>query len=352
MFLFKEKSGFYYLYTIDPVSRKRSKISTRSKIKSEALKFLTNYKERPAQEITPAPNHSIAEIKEEALKTLKNDITIGTYKIYEASLRVFQKFTANKKAKLISVKDIESFKAFRLQTIKPATVNIEIRSLKAVFNVALRLGLISSNPFLKIKQISLNEKERLCFSDQQIKLLINNAPGHLRPFIILGLNSGARLNELIHLQWNDIDFEDMTMIIRNKEGQKFKTKSGKIRKIPINESAEALLRDLLSLEKGQYSLITDIRNPEKFILGKQNGFHFDKTYISVQFKKLCRSLNFDEKFHFHCLRHTFISNLVKANVNINHIRQLAGHSDFRTTLIYVHIDTEDLRNAVGKINFN
>ena len=52
----------------------------------------------------------------------------------------------------------------------------------------------------------------------------------------------------------------------------------------------------------------------------------------------------------HCLRHTFITNLVKAGANINYIKQIAGHSDIKTTENYIHIGIEDLRNAINKVN--
>ncbi len=66
-------------------------------------------------------------------------------------------------------------------------------------------------------------------------------------------------------------------------------------------------------------------------------------YVSKEFKKILRSINFPEKFHFHCLKHAFITNLIKVGVNINYVKEIAGHSDIHTTMNYIHILTEDLR---------
>jgi site-specific recombinase XerD len=69
----------------------------------------------------------------------------------------------------------------------------------------------------------------------------------------------------------------------------------------------------------------------------------------MQFKKYLRILGIHEKYHFHCLRHTFITNLIKKGVNINFVKEIAGHTDIETTMNYIHIVTEDLRKAVNLI---
>ncbi len=66
-------------------------------------------------------------------------------------------------------------------------------------------------------------------------------------------------------------------------------------------------------------------------------------YLREELKKILRTINLPEKFHFHCLKHTFITNLIKAGVNINYVKEIAGHSDIHTTMNYIHILTEDLR---------
>lgn len=86
------------------------------------------------------------------------------------------------------------------------------------------------------------------------------------------------------------------------------------------------------------------------MFGKSRLYKYDKSYISKKFKNLLRQLDFPERFHFHCLRHTFITQLVKKGVNIYDIKQLAGHSCIETTELYMHTVTEDLRIAVNLIN--
>ena len=170
--------------------------------------------------------------------------------------------------------------------------------------------------------------------------------GLIKNVVTVALSTGCRLNEILNLQVKDIDLSQRIITIRNKND--FKTKSGRIRRIPIADSLEMLLRSLLGYDSNVYEL----NNTERYLFANENGFRYNKDYISRRFKRYLRACNMPEKFHFHCLRHTYITNLVKAGANMNYIKQIAGHADLKTTENYIHIGVEDLRNAVNKVSFN
>ena len=58
----------------------------------------------------------------------------------------------------------------------------------------------------------------------------------------------------------------------------------------------------------------------------------------------------DSKIHFHDLRHSFASNLAQKGVSLYVIKELLGHTDIKTTMIYAHLKPENLRNAVDLLN--
>jgi integrase/recombinase XerD len=72
--------------------------------------------------------------------------------------------------------------------------------------------------------------------------------------------------------------------------------------------------------------------------------------ISKQFKKIIRKSNLNEKIHFHTLRHSFASLLVKKGVSLYIIKELLGHEDLATTQIYSHISNVSLVQAINYIN--
>lgn len=57
----------------------------------------------------------------------------------------------------------------------------------------------------------------------------------------------------------------------------------------------------------------------------------------------------DESITFHCFRHSFASNLLSSGVDLITVQNLLGHSDLKTTLIYLHTSKQSKVNAVEKL---
>jgi len=53
-----------------------------------------------------------------------------------------------------------------------------------------------------------------------------------------------------------------------------------------------------------------------------------------------------KNFRFHDLRRTFGSRLALAGIDLNRIKELLGHASIKTTEIYLHADSKDIRDAV------
>ena len=73
--------------------------------------------------------------------------------------------------------------------------------------------------------------------------------------------------------------------------------------------------------------------------------------VSKQFKKILRKLNLSEDFKFHSLRHSAITELIKNNVPLNIVKEIAGHKSITTTMIYSHVKSDDLRQAVNSLKY-
>jgi site-specific recombinase XerD len=58
----------------------------------------------------------------------------------------------------------------------------------------------------------------------------------------------------------------------------------------------------------------------------------------------------EENFHFHDLRHLFGSELLKRGVSPYHIQELFGHSDMKTSAIYISPEQEQLHEAVKRLD--
>lgn len=348
MFLSKRQNGFYYLFNKDELTGKMKMISCKTKYKPEAMKFLSNFKNNSKEAQTQKSNfiYYTEDLKKEVMKYVSDNFRHGTLLLYKNAFKDLLRIVGNKPIKLVSISDIENFKSIRLKEVKQSTVNIQLTTIKAIFNIALRFNWINSNPCNAVKKISIPQKDRLCFNELEIKLiLINTSNPVINNLTKFALLTGCRLNEICNVQWKDINFQDSILNISNKDN--FKTKSGKQRKIPISDELLKLLNEMLRQKPN--GNILSLYNPDKYIFSIRYGTRLHIEYVSKEFKKILRKCNFPERYHFHCTRHTFITNLIKSGVNINYVKEIAGHSEIQTTMNYIHIITNDLREAVNKI---
>jgi site-specific recombinase XerD len=90
--------------------------------------------------------------------------------------------------------------------------------------------------------------------------------------------------------------------------------------------------------------------PKGHVFRKPNGYPFTADYVSKKFKQICREAQIDGSIHFHSLRHSFASALVKSGVSIYTVKELMGHSSVSVTEIYSHLQVEDLKQAVNIFN--
>jgi integrase len=344
----KNKFKIYYLFYKDKSTNKIKKVSTKTKLKKVAFEFVSAFNPEIEEDTKEKRKFSFNDLKDEALKYTSQNYTASTNQIYKYTIANFLKILGNKNLNTISINDIEFYKSERLKSIKKVTLNFEIRTLKALFNFAVRRGMAKENPCQFIKQYTLNETEKLSFEESDINTILETIDDEtIRNIVLFALYTGCRISEILNIQWNDIDFIERIITIRNKPS--FQTKTGKIRQIPISDK---LLPILSEIHKGKNNSLKNILNfhkKEEYIFTNCKGLKYEYTTVTVRFKKYLRLAGIPEKYHFHCLRHTFITNLIKKGVSINFVKEIAGHSDIATTMNYIHIVTEDLRTAINQI---
>jgi len=67
--------------------------------------------------------------------------------------------------------------------------------------------------------------------------------------------------------------------------------------------------------------------------------------------KAAEKAGLEKRVHPHLLRHTYGSHLAMAGVDLPTIKELMGHSDISTTMIYAHLHPDHLKKAVNKLPF-
>lgn len=225
---------------------------------------------------------------------------------------------------------------------KMFTVKSKPKSETQVFNI---------NVETEIKELAM---ERYMLNNRAITPLA----------ILLNFNLGLRVGELVALKWQDIN--DRYLTVNRMEIIKYDVKSdgtvsyggfkvveyvksdAGVRRLYLNEEA----RYILELIKKRNTEL-EISDEDFIFINAQFSTRLTSSSINKYLYGMCDELNVSRKSS-HKIRKTYISSLFDAGLNINKIREIAGHEDERTSLNNycfdrnIESDTELTLEKIGK----
>lgn len=261
---------------------------------------------------------------------------------------------------------IEKWRTRRLQNgTKAATINRDIIALKAALSRAVEWELLKAHPLAKLKPSKIDSIAKIRYlskdeevalrkamdtREERIRVARDNAnewrkerdyeklpdlrnqvfTDHMKPMILVSLNTGLRRGELLNLTWDNVNLTSGILSVVGATA-----KSGKTRHVPINSEALIVLKAWQ-----QQTSSTGLVFPGRE--GKQ------LTHVKRSWAGILKTANI-ENFRWHDKRHHFASKLVMAGVDLNTVRELLGHSDIKMTLRYAHLAPEHRAQAVEKL---
>ena len=186
------------------------------------------------------------EFKREYLEYLKANNRPITYVRYKKALQHFEDFLQQHikdppKLSQIPFYLIEEYKQRRAEVVKPLTVNVELKVLKAMYSYAIKCACARENPVKKVAFYRAVEKNPRFLREDEIRYLLAKSNG-LYPIVFTFLKTGLRKGELINLEWKDIDFKRRRITVESKE--EWRTKTGNSRQIPLSEDLAQVLINL------------------------------------------------------------------------------------------------------------
>jgi len=261
-------------------------------------------------------------------------------KSYDTDCKIvglLNKFFGGKYLYEITSLDVERFKSTRAKEVKkakskdgkeqfisPATVNRALAVLKSMFNKAILWNKAESNPCKGVKLFKENNQRLRFLEKEEVGKLLDNCCEHLKPIVVVALNTGMRKSEILGLRWRDIDIKRGIIHL-------FDTKNGENRDVPMNEITQKTVISVLKHPDSQYIFCNNEGQPYGDI---------KKSFLTAI--KKSGIVN----FHFHDLRHTFASQLVMSGVDLNTVRELLGHKSLEMTLRYSHLSPDHKKRAV------
>lgn len=308
----------------DSYDGKRYRLSTGKK----SSKQLLNYYERHFHE----EFQKLYEKKYEKEKTL--DISFKEYgqevmKITSSSRNKFSKKEEMQRFNALcetfgdmNISDIKASSIMKWQnesSLAPKTILNYRGVLNIVLNMAYCDDLIAKNPLSMVKAPKVIRKPVETFTQEEMKLLIDNAQPQLKNILQFNFFQGLRGSELIALRWDDVDFKKGTVSIntRIRDNDEDVPKSKTTRVITLLPQAK---KALLSQR-----LLTGLKNDFIFVTQYHKGYTSHDT-ITVQLKKLCKEVGIKQRT-MHVVRKTCNTLYKQYGLSNDWILHQIGHMD-------------------------
>ena len=201
----------------------------------------------------------------------------------------------------------------------------------AFFNWLHREGLIDKNPVANLGAIKCAKKKKRTFSEVDIDRLIGKCTASAgsvqnRAIIEFLMTTGCRISEVTALNRDQVDLRNLEVIVLGK--------GNKERVVYMSPVAGMVLTEYLAGRTDD--------NPALFIGCR--GERLTADGIRVMLRKLAKAAGV-ENVHPHRFRRTLATNLNRRGMQVQEVAAILGHERLDTTMKYVVLNNEDIRNA-------
>ncbi|MBH3408776.1 site-specific integrase [Pseudomonas glycinae] len=254
----------------------------------------------------------------------------------------------------ITGRDLDQIRTGWMQSgNKPSTVNRKMGSISGVFSRAVEWEYIDAHPMDRLKALKVDSMGLVRYLDAEETKRLREAldarqdearveresankwradrgkelmpsllqvpfTDHLKPMVLVSLNTGMRRGELFDLKWSAVNFHTKTITAAGAT-----TKTSDTRHIPMNKETVRVLEDWKKLA-----------GKSRYVFPSQEGGRLED--VKSAWLRLLERAEI-EGFRWHDMRHDFASRLVMAGVPLNTVRDLLGHADIKMTLRYAHL---------------
>ena len=327
--LFRRSNGYYYV--LKTVNNRRVWESTGTRNKAEALKHLFQEQKPP----THTPSLRLSQFQDQVISHARTNVAPSTVVLYGYAMRDLIRLVGDHSLTEYTPQMVEQFKVERLREVSPVKVNIDFRTLRAAFSLAVKWGMIPDNPFKKCRQLRIPPKRPVYLTSEEYHKVISVIDKEwFRDIVRFAVTTMMRLGEIVNLRWESVDLQRRVIFVENNAD--FRTKTRKSRVLPMDE----WIYDLLKSVKKKSGLVFTLPDGRSLRVG----------YVSSKFKKYVRKAGIRPDIHFHSLRHTGATWLVQNGVPIYTVQHILGHSTIQMTQVYSHLEAEDLRHPLSRIS--
>jgi integrase len=238
------------------------------------------------------------------------------------------------------------------------SIRLVLAALGILYSQAIESQLANTNPTRNLgkfyRKAPTRNKEIQPLTSEEVPKFLNaikqRSPQHY-PLFLMAVHTGMRSGELVGLQWNDIDFNTRTALVRRNfvRGKVTSTKTGKTRRVDLSD---AVIHELRTLERRRretylkegknqipnWVFCNDVGNPQDMYNLKRR--HFKRSLRESGLREI----------RFHDLRHTYATLLIQQGESLAYVKDQLGHSSIKMTVdTYTHWIPGSNRKAVNQL---
>jgi integrase/recombinase XerD len=230
----------------------------------------------------------------------------------------------------------------RREGVVDKTINGDLIILRAALNHGVSLGRIEKLP-VKVKLLKV-AKRRISrtLSRDDIKRLLDCSAGRIHGVLLIAACTGFRTDEILHLQWRDVGWDDGSLRITTKPGV-WSSKNHQERSVFVSEALVAWLRD--------YRSKSARGGDGDWIFSTRNGTPMTIHNVCRAVRKVFERAEVYEKgtSTIHRIRHTVACTLLSNGTDLETVRDWLGHADVSTTSIYLHTTDQRKKEAARRL---
>lgn len=235
--------------------------------------------------------------------------------------------------RLLRIDIVEFINFLGVQKASAETRKRKLATIRGFLGFMKDNQIIYGNPADTIEGPIREEREPSILLKTEYKALLQVAGENPRDLaiVMLMLQTGLRVSELVNLKLDDIAFDKKEILVRQGKGRKDRV-------VPLVGQAREAVKAYLAVRES----LPEYDN----VFIARNGTSMDQRTVRYRIKKYYKEAGITKKASCHTLRHTFATHQIHNGLKLNELKEVLGHKKMETTYKYVHLDRTNLRVAM------
>lgn len=296
-----------------------------------------------------------------------------TEQTYLGWIRQFVAFHDGRKPSTMEARHVKDFLKHLAEErqVAASTQNQALNAVVFLFKTVMKKEIGDFSDFQRARR---GLRLPVVASRGEIKSVMENLGGREKFMAGLLYGTGMRINELLRLRIQDVDFEQNRLVVRGGKGDKD-------RYVPFPAKMREEMREWLNRRRAEYEGdkakgMHEVEVPhalakkypkapmewrwqyvfaaDEYSKDPRSGHvrrhHLDEQVLQRAVRKAVADAGLTIRFTPHCFRHSFATHLLEAGQDIRTVQQLLGHANVETTMVYTHVLNKGPMGVVSPVD--